>query len=164
MGDRSVRPAEPADVEAIQSIARQSWHAAYDDILGTEAVDDVVDEWYKRSKLETAIRDEAVFVAESSSIDGFAHVGPGDGSDTMELRRIYVHPERWGEGFGSQLLERVEKWCLSADRTRLRLAVLADNEVGIEFYERNGFTAQEHWEGEIANVPVEDIVYEKELE
>lgn len=164
MGDRSIRPAEQADIEAIQSIARQSWHTAYDDILGAETVNSVVDEWYEPPKLETAIRDEAVFVAESSSIDGFAHVGPGDGSDTMELRRIYVHPERWGEGLGSQLLERVEEWCRTAGRRRLRLAVLADNDVGIEFYERNGFTAREHREGEIAGVPVEDIVYVKELE
>ncbi|ELY52508.1 GNAT family N-acetyltransferase [Natronolimnohabitans innermongolicus] len=76
---RDVRPATLEDVWAIHETARASWHAAYDDILGAERVDDVVDEWYALGDLESAIagttdRADAVFlVAEPRTADRGTH-------------------------------------------------------------------------------------------
>ncbi|MFC7046016.1 hypothetical protein ACFQH6_11850 [Halobacteriaceae archaeon GCM10025711] len=39
------------DAEAIQRVARDSWHAAYDAVLGAERVDETVSSWYDPERL-----------------------------------------------------------------------------------------------------------------
>ncbi len=51
-----VRPVTLEDVSAIRRIARESWHAAYDEILGPEGVEGLIDNWYTESTLEESIR------------------------------------------------------------------------------------------------------------
>ncbi|ELZ08092.1 GCN5-related N-acetyltransferase [Natrinema thermotolerans DSM 11552] len=154
---RTVRPATVDDVWAVHGIARESWHAAYDDILGPQRVDTVVDEWYALGDLESSIaaatdREDAAFlVAEGSTDDGedgtgtgadchgFAHAVPWpEDTSVAFLARLYVHPAVWSEGVGTALLEALET-ALERTADRLRLAVLAANDVGIAFYESRGF-------------------------
>ena len=77
------------------------------------------------------------------------------------LARVYVRPTVWNEGVGTTLLETVERRC-SADFDRLRLAVLAANEIGISFYESRGFDRVETRPSELA-AGLEEHVYEKAL-
>jgi ribosomal protein S18 acetylase RimI-like enzyme len=139
----TIRPAEASDAPAIRGVARDSWHAAYDDILGAERVDGMVDEWYAVADLETAIVDFVFHVAVSTddTVIGFANAGPNPEYDegTDKLYRIYVHPDHWGVGVGTRLLDAVETELEDADTERLRLSVLAENTVGIGFYESRGF-------------------------
>ncbi|OAQ52383.1 GCN5 family acetyltransferase [Natrinema mahii] len=154
---RTVRPATVDDVWVVHGIARESWHAAYDDILGPRRVDAVVDEWYALGDLESSIaaatgREDAAFlVAEAAGDDGgdeprmdtdrcgFAHAIPWpEDASVAFLARLYVHPAVWGEGVGTALLEALEA-ALAGTAERLRLAVLAANDVGIAFYESRGF-------------------------
>lgn len=180
---RVVRQATVDDRWAVHETARESWHAAYDDILGPETVDFVVTEWYAIGDLESAIadakhRDDAAFlVAEAASadgsaggadcrsvprLDGFAHVVPWPEDTTVAfLARVYVRPAVWNEGIGTTLLETVEERCLAAF-DHLRLAVLAANEIGISFYESQGFDRVETRPSELA-AGLEEYVYEKEL-
>jgi hypothetical protein len=44
MDDVTIREATHDDVAAIQRVAHESWHAAYDDILGTGTVESVVED------------------------------------------------------------------------------------------------------------------------
>ncbi|WP_090618564.1 GNAT family N-acetyltransferase [Natrinema salaciae] len=155
---RDVRRARLDDVWDIHEIARESWHAAYDDVLGPETVDDVVDDWYAIGDLESSItdtsdRDNAAFLvaepsADDSTVDGtesetdcrgFAHAVPWPEDPSVAfLARLYVRPDSWNEGVGTALLEGLEAE-LSAGFERLRLAVLAANDIGISFYESRGF-------------------------
>ncbi|MFA9417148.1 GNAT family N-acetyltransferase [Natrinema sp. HArc-T2] len=180
---RVVRQATVDDIWAVHEIARESWHAAYDDVLGPDTVDDVVDDWYTIGDLESAItdterrNDAAFIVAETASnaaaadeagcrsapeLDGFAHVVPWPENTAVAfLARLYVRPAVWNEGSGTALLETVETgW--SAGFDRVRLAVLADNEIGISFYESRGFDRVETRPSGLA-AGLEEHVYEKEL-
>ncbi|WP_115865519.1 GNAT family N-acetyltransferase [Halorussus litoreus] len=174
--DATIRDATPEDASAVRRVARKSWHAAYDDILGVETVDSVVDDWYDAEGLARSVRrdDGRFLVAESSpdaGIVGFAQavLGDGganaatDGSTAAELPRIYVHPDRWAEGVGSALLDRIESWCREEGAGRLRLLVLADNEVGNAFYEARGYRTVGSRESEFEGQTVTDYVREKEL-
>ncbi|GAB7019587.1 N-acetyltransferase family protein [Halostagnicola bangensis] len=102
-----VRPVTLEDVSAIRRIARNSWHATYDEILGSEAIEALIDKWYTESALEesiqrTARRETDVFligtlektapsgvetVVEPSEDDrsmsavGFAQATPADNGD-----------------------------------------------------------------------------------
>jgi ribosomal protein S18 acetylase RimI-like enzyme len=161
-----IRPARTDDVTAIRTVARSSWHAAYDDFLGPETVDRTVDEWYALDSLRAVIEDSehVVSVAEDrdTAVLGFAHVGQSPEDDGLsELYRIYVRPERWGEGIGSRLLADVTERVTGYDR--LGLSVFTENEVGIEFYEREGFERVGTEEIEFEGGCYEEIRYERPL-
>ncbi|SDR35688.1 GNAT family N-acetyltransferase [Natronobacterium texcoconense] len=172
---RVVREATTDDVWAIHKTARESWHAAYDDALGPETVDEIVDDWYALGDLESAIddaseRDDAQFLVATAddesrvdgACDGFAHVVPWpEDGDVAYLVRLYVRPDRWGEGIGTALLERLEA-DLEDAFDRVRLAVLATNDVGISFYESTGFDRMGARKTDLPG-GLEEYVYEKLL-
>lgn len=159
----------PDDATAIREIARESWHAAYDPILGNETVTETIDQWYAVDDLEASIvearaREDAVFLIAEVADEpvGFAHAGPHrDRPSVASLNRIYVHPDWWGEGIGSALLARVED-SLRTEYNRLYLAVLADNDVGVSFYESAGFERIGTQDSDL-KPEVEEYIYEKFL-
>ena len=165
----AIRPATPRDVQPVQKIARESWHAAYDAVLGTETVEETVEEWYASDSLEESIvdarerSDSTFLVAEDGTgrAVGFVHVIPWREDPAVAyLLRIYVRPDSWGDGAGTALLESAEA-ALEGAYDRLRLIVLADNEVGVSFYESRGFERVETREGGLEGL--EEHVYEKRL-
>ncbi|RZH69490.1 GNAT family N-acetyltransferase [Natrinema altunense] len=140
--DPLIRDAERSDAERIRTVAREGWHAAYDDILGEDTVDTVVDEWYESDGLHAAIDETLFFIADlSDDLVGFVNARqyPERDDGSFELVRIYVCPDHWNRGIGSRLLETVTTAIINEGGNRLRLFVLADNEVGVAFYESHGF-------------------------
>ncbi|MBM3274123.1 MAG: GNAT family N-acetyltransferase [Candidatus Sericytochromatia bacterium] len=71
--------------------------------------------------------------------------------DRVELRRMYLHPAFWGEGWGSRLLEALLDWARGAGFDRMELETDPRFDRSIGFYERKGFrrvTAPEgDWDG-----------------
>jgi len=164
--DDTIRPATPEDAEAVLSVARESWHAAYDDILGEDTVDAVLEDWYQPSDLRAAIGDSTFLVADrDGTVVGFAHAGPNPdaGDGTYQLYRIYVRPDLWGRAIGGRLLDRVADAVRAAGGDRLRLGVLADNDVGVSFYEARGFDRVDAGTVELAGETVEEYTYETSL-
>lgn len=161
----------PADASAIEQVARESWHAAYDDFLGEDTVREVVDEWYDRDGLrDSAGDDDQVLVvatdeSENTDVRGFAHAvpDPDPERDVWHLLRIYVAPGYWNAGIGTALLERVEGDLEARDVPAYELAVLAANDIGVSFYESCGFERVETEEAELAGVAVTQHWYRKEL-
>ncbi|MFC3957793.1 GNAT family N-acetyltransferase [Halovivax cerinus] len=193
----TVRVARPDDGAVVQAVARESWHAAYDDVVGAETVDRTIDRWYALDSLADTImdaagRDDATFLVfervgspngddaphvdsarpgtdgdesttTESEIVGFAHAGPHpDRTGTAKLSRIYARPRVWGEGIGSRLLERVERE-LGPHFETLWLEVLADNDVGVSFYEAQGFERVGEQESVLGDGEVREYIYEKGL-
>ncbi|MEM4782356.1 MAG: GNAT family N-acetyltransferase [Halalkalicoccus sp.] len=159
-----IRPGEPADAKAIREIARTSWHAAYDDLLGEETVKRTVEEWYALDELREAIErpGHALYVAEDDDVVGFVHAGPNPDEERIaELYRIYVRPDRWGEGVGGRLLDAVEPELEGYDR--LALSVFAENDVGVGFYEKQGFERAGEGTVELEGETYREYRYERSL-
>ncbi|ARS89815.1 GNAT family N-acetyltransferase [Natrarchaeobaculum aegyptiacum] len=164
-----VRCAVPDDAAAIREIARKSWHAAYDPILGEETVTETINQWYALENLKASIaeshaREDAVclIAEEADEPVGFVHAGPHrDRPAVASLNRIYVRPDRWGEGSGTALLEHVQD-SLRGEYDRLYLAVLADNEVGVSFYESASFKRIRTQDSDL-KPEVKEYVYTKPL-
>jgi len=145
-----VRPAKHDDAAGIRAVARASWHAAYDDFLGPGTVERMIERWYALESLERAIRspDQHLFVVDTSYgcqerlLTGFVHVGPWpDGPATLgKCSRLYVHPGQWGEGIGTELLERGQATLAQEGYHRVRLEVFEANERGQQFYRGRGYT------------------------
>jgi GNAT superfamily N-acetyltransferase len=137
----------------------------HDDLVGASTVDETVDEWYRPDDLAACARspDHGFFVAENveeTTVVGFAHVAPSE-EDWYWLSRIYVHPDEWGQGIGGRFLGRAEADLRERGVARLRLTVVADNEVGVGFYESHGFECREERPNEALGV--REYVYEKEV-
>lgn len=158
-----VRRATSEDAKAIREIARVSWHAAYDWLLGEETVERTIDEWYDLDGLRgTVDRPEHVVLVAGDDPVGFVHVGPAPGDERVaELLRIYVRPDQWGEGTGGRLLNSAEEEIEGYDR--LSRSVLAENEVGVEFYEREGFERIAEKTAEFGREEYRAYRYEKPL-
>lgn len=146
-----IRDATPDDADAITAVARASWHAAYDDLLGAETVEETVDSWYDTESLREEIQGveseggACFLVAEDDDVVGFANAGPArdwvsdpDGPDAF-FSRLYVAPDHWGEGIGTELTARVARRLQGTGHERVWLEVFDANERGRSFYESLGF-------------------------
>ncbi|PSQ24209.1 N-acetyltransferase [Halobacteriales archaeon QS_9_67_17] len=162
----NVRKAGADDVSAIRRVARNAWHAAYDHILGADRVDEIVDSWYDPERLladdiEPDERPMLVATVDGVTV-GFAEAAPDESDGGLaHLYRIYVDPDHWQQGIGSSLLDRIEVILRERGFDRLQLSVLAENDVGISFYESCGF----HRNGESENdqLGVREYQYLKQL-
>ena len=142
-----IRPARDGDVQAVQVVARWAWHAAHAPIIGSEMVADFLAEHYDIDSIrDRVVNDDAIFpvAVADRELDGFALAGPTDADDgAFSLSQLYVAPDRWGEGIGGQLLDRVVGQVEAAGGTRIELAVMAKNERAVGFYESAGFQRTE---------------------
>jgi len=163
MSDHSFRPAEPEDAGAIQRVAEASWHAAHDQIVGAGVVDEFLAEHYDQESITAGISDDetAFRVAQrGSEVVGFG-VGVPHDDTTWGPAAIYVHPDEWGDGVGTALLDAVERAARAAGARRLRLVVLSDNTRACRFYEYRGYEAiEEESDGELGAA---ETTYVREL-
>lgn len=148
-----IRPAVPADAEALAHLHVDVWDDAYTGLMPQGILDDRrakvaerVERW--RENLTTGSHTTYLAVSEDGGLEGFASAGPGRDNDVdtdLELSALYVRAAHWGDGVGYALFETAV-----GDRAAY-LWVLAANERAIGFYERQGFrldgTEDEHDEG-----------------
>lgn len=168
-----IRPASPDDAAAIVSVARESWHAAYDPIIGAETVDAVIDEWYMDDRLAAFASEEdrplylATGGADGLPADGESAVagfGQGhvleDDPEGFRIARLYVRPPHWGDGIGTALLDRLLDEARELDASRVTLETFVDNDVGVSFYESRGFEVVDTRETEFG---ADEHVFEREI-
>jgi ribosomal protein S18 acetylase RimI-like enzyme len=163
MAGASVRPARPEDAAAIRAVGRAAWHAAYDPIHGPGTVAELFDSWWSVEDLREGANDPdriLLVAAEDGDVCGMVDALPDpEREGVFRVARLYVHPDSWGEGHGTRLVDGLRER-LPEGAGRLRLAVLAENDTGTSFYESYGFErvdrrVDEHGDGEH-----EEYVYE----
>lgn len=67
------------------------------------------------------------------------HNAAVDGRNALEMQRIYLLDTAKGAGFGKQLLDFAEAFCVDKGFECMWLAVWEENRVAQQFYLRNGF-------------------------
>jgi ribosomal protein S18 acetylase RimI-like enzyme len=135
----SVRPASTDDIEAVRTVARDSWEVDYPEIMSRETVDEAVDRWYSHEQVRSAVENPRMFllVAERDTGPvGFVHAFLN--GQTGVVLRLYVHPEHRGEGIGTRLFEEMRDQLFEHGVERLRAMVLAANDPGSRFYRSLG--------------------------
>jgi ribosomal protein S18 acetylase RimI-like enzyme len=134
--DTTIRRATEDDIPAIQRVARTSWREAYGEFMPEEVIDEMLAYGYSVDFLEEAISDTdvTIFVAQDEySVVGYVSCEPPAEGDTGQVS-IYVSPDYWGEGIGTELLERAEAYLAEKGARSLQDVVLAANDVGNAFY------------------------------
>lgn len=147
----AVRDATSEDVDAIIDVAEAAWYAAYGGVLDPAAIASALQEYYDPELLAAAVDlDEiAFYVAEDEDVVGFASAEQ-TWADEVELHTIYVHPDRWDDGIGSALLDRVVGWAQKQGVDRIACGVLEGNTIGLGFFEAVGFDRGRKADAEIA--------------
>lgn len=174
-----IRAATPSDAEPIRQVSARSCRAAYEDILDDESLIETMEDPSVADDIsaflaETNEDDHVVYLVatpddDPDEIRGFVQLLVGDhapdpvAEGTAYLKSLYVDPDDWGEGIGSDLLdagsERLPDWS-----SRVRLDVLADNDIGRRFYEQRGFEQVDTNAYESGDTTYDTAVYVRSLD
>jgi len=60
-------------------------------------------------------------------------------ADSMEVKRMYVLPDRRGQGIGSLILRELERWAIGLNCNRCLLETGKRQPEAIELYKKNGY-------------------------
>lgn len=149
----TIRAAERTDADGITDVQVASWRAGYAHVFPESVLygDD-----FDRSRRESwnrwrfspghrlAVAVESAPDGDGERIVGFASYGPererADGfTGRAELYAFYLHPDVWGTGVASDLLEHTEQRFRAEGFGTAVLWVLDDNPRARRFYERHGW-------------------------
>lgn len=157
-----IRHAESEDAEEIHDVALKSWKDTYSHILSEEAIEEVIDDWYSVEDLKEQVEHPIFYVAEKQGkVVGFVHATVEDGKAT--LHRIYLNPEHQGRGIGSKLYRKVEN-DIKQKADKIELEVLAENQKGNSFYQKQGFREVKSEEVELSGEKALQKVLVKDLD
>jgi len=119
MGADMIRPASPADAEAIARVLVDAWQTAYAGLIDPSYSNSMSVEKYSSIFKGIILSEvEAVFVYESGAgIVGFSSGITGSGEYASELKGLYVAPEHQGKGIGQALLGHMKEFFRSAGCT-----------------------------------------------
>lgn len=135
-----IREATPDDRERITKVTTDSLTASYS--LGQPTIENAATEWYGPDEFDDKLDDDRLFMLVAETDDGvfgFSESIRISGRGQGDLLWLHVHPDHRGEGIGSELYERTRERLLDAGVQYLRGRVLADNDMGAEFYRKRGF-------------------------
>jgi putative acetyltransferase len=139
--DVEIRPATPADAEAIINLH----FAAVHQTAAAFYTNEVLDTWstppderrYQRIRNAIAKGDELFVVAEDASeVIGFGSILPS----AQELHAVYVHPKAGRRGIGARILIGLERLAVERGLSRLQLDASLNAEA---FYRRAGYEVVE---------------------
>lgn len=139
-----IRTAREGDVDAIRSVAKDALYTAYGGFASPESIEQAFEEWYDPGLVEAAISADEIMLwvaDDDGTVVGFASAEQ-TWADEVELHVIYIHPDRWGEGLGTALLEEVETWAVDVGVDRIACGVFIDNTIGVSFFEAREFEGE----------------------
>ena len=137
-----------SDVFSASKMMADSCRSVYRGIMNDEYLDSISDDQYVKF-LETGLNEKAidcflavenlkiigVSITRKSKIDYYP--------DDAELYAIYLLPNYIGKGLGRKLYLQSELLIKQQGYNDMSLVVLAQNNIAIEFYKRNGYVKTE---------------------
>lgn len=160
-----IRPAERDDAAAIRAVAEAAWYAAYAGFVDTDTIRQGIEQGYAAERIvDTMDREDQVFlVAEAEGeVVGFA-AAEQTWADEATLQLLFVHPDRWGEGIGTALLDEIEARMADRGVEYLVASAFADNTVGPAFLAARGYEQVDTVQTEFGDEVHPEHVYEKAL-
>ena len=134
-----IRLMKNQDIEAVQSIAIESWHTTYEGLIPLDVQQRFLEMAYSEEMLEKRLAKSPFYVAEGDEgIFGFANFSNVNEEGEVELAAIYLKPSEQGQGVGTKLLEQ---GLSKLNPSKVFVNVESENEVGKRFYLAKGFLA-----------------------
>ncbi|MBO6815402.1 MAG: GNAT family N-acetyltransferase [Rhizobiaceae bacterium] len=133
-----VRTAAETDLERVREILLVTYHATYDQLVGSETVDMICAEHFSSAAL-SALRDlpsSEFLVADNGEVVGGMAYATQSGK-VITLHQLHVHPLYHGGKTGLHLMIEIENSFLDAETVRVE--VPANSEQAIGFFKKYGF-------------------------
>jgi len=143
----TIRLAVPADAPDMAEVHMRSWEVAYKDIIPAEYIQEK--NATRPALWKRIITDEnqyqCVILKDGKTIGIMCAVPtPQDddvGDEVGELEGIYLHPDYYRRGIGTQAMEFAYDKARSWGKEEMIVWVFAENTNTIRFYEKCGFVA-----------------------
>ena len=140
----TIRLAVPADAPDMAEVHMRSWEVAYKDIIPE---DYIRQKNATRHDLYTRVITEdntnSYVIQYAGKTVGIMKIAPPQdddvGDDFYELHYIYLHPDYFRIGIGTQAMEFIFDKARSIGKTGMTVWVLDENIKSIKFYEKCGF-------------------------
>lgn len=164
----SIRLATPADAVDMAQVHMRSWADAYQCILPAAFI-------REKNATRPALYQQVItgdntdsYVIESDGkIVGIMGVGaPHDDDaddDVYELLYLYLHPDTFRMGIGSQAMAFAFNLARSLGKSTMTLWVLAENVNALAFYEKCGFLADGKTNDDAFGIAMRSIRMRREL-
>ncbi|HEX2891990.1 GNAT family N-acetyltransferase [Vineibacter terrae] len=162
-----VRPARPDDAAILARIYVAAWRDAYAGILPDALLVGMSDVRHAAAwQHELSARDhqsETLVAEDEDGVLGLVTIGPARRVSRAQLEggeiyRLYVAPERQGEGAGKMLLMASFDWLISREVDAVIVWVLAENPSRF-FYEAMGGTRLGEKSDHVGGAKVREIAY-----
>lgn len=145
----NARDATPDDAPAIAAVHVASWNAAYRGVIADDALDELTEgrlaeEWREGIERPDPAGSKVAVVGDGAEITGYSRYGPArdddlDPREVAEVYGFYLHPDVWGRGGGTALMDHVVADLRRASFRSAVLWVVQVNERAQAFYRARGF-------------------------
>lgn len=143
-----IRPAQPADAEALAALARVTFYEAYDTLTQQSDLDAYTTEYYSLTKIAKELADPRLAIwlglrgAEAIGFMQLAAVpAPPEvkGRRPLKLDRLYLRKGAWGLGLGRRFMELMLRTATQRGHDSVWLSVWEKNPRALRFYQNWGF-------------------------
>jgi diamine N-acetyltransferase len=146
--DLILRKCDPADLETLREIARETYDETFRSMNRPEVMDAYLEEAFAASRLAVELANPASefwFLFLGPELAGYLKVNDAPAQSdlndphSLEVERIYVRSPHKGKGLGRRLMEHAEGLARERGRAALWLGVWEKNTEAISFYGKLGF-------------------------
>lgn len=159
-----IEKAKPDQVQEIKKLLKDTWIYTYGSYYSSEMIEEITSTWHDPKRLAEQIQDPDCYFAvaknDTGKIVGII-TAQKIKNKSLQLNRLYVHPDLQGKGIGKQLLDNSSKE-FRPIKTIL-LDVEAMNEKAIKFYKKQGFKEYSESEETIGDTTFKVIKMKKNL-
>jgi len=131
---------DPDAIRKVSRLAEEIWPEHYTSIVGAEQVAYMLQKFQTPEAIAESIRDGMFyFLVQVHGADvGYLAVRPQKDQNELFLSKIYLKPEKRGEGFGRRMLDFVETLARERKLTKIALKTHKRNP-SVKIYEKMGF-------------------------
>jgi ribosomal protein S18 acetylase RimI-like enzyme len=137
------------DVEELRRISAQTFLDAYAASNSQENMARYIEESFSEACLAEELNEinSEFYFAQTENIIGYLKINFNEAQterhneDSLEIERIYVLQEYYGQGAGQKLMDFAKSMAIERGIQRIWLGVWEENERAIRFYTKGGFTA-----------------------
>ncbi len=136
------------DLEELVKISRSTFIAAFKEDNDPQDFSDYIEFAFNTTKLKEELQNKSssfLFVYLNNELscylklNEFAAQTDIKADDSIEIERIYVHPDYQGKKVGQEMLKEIRRLAIQKGKRFIWLGVWEKNIRAIQFYEREGF-------------------------
>jgi GNAT superfamily N-acetyltransferase len=138
----TIRPATPADIQTLRTLAGAIWREYYPSILSAGQIDYMLTQMYEPEVIRQEMASDVIWqlAIHADEPVGYLSFDHDKRAETITLRKLYLQPRLHGRGIGRQLIDHVKAAATTAGARTISLRVNRSNARAIRAYEQAGFS------------------------